>query len=874
MLRLTLVLLSLLALRQPELIGADSVTQVTITNAADIHHLSREAANLGFPVMLTGAVTYSDRLWNVLFVCDASSGVFVFLSDGEYPTNGELVEIVGRTGDGSFLPVVTAATWRHMGVGTLPQPRRISQPERFAAEIDSQWSEFVGVVREVSMNSEKNHFQIDLADAGWRARAFVPASAVRDPVALNRMIDARVRIVGVAGIDYDESAPGGVRLKAFVPDGGRIQALDQPTGDPFALPFVPLAKAPGNSATNVHRIHVRGLVTYVGSSGELVLQQENSALRVLGNTQGFKVGDSLEAVGFVAPGIFSPVLEDAAVRPTSEPAKAPPVSVVPASVLWGNYDGRLVRLTGILQSRETVETKQVLKLLGDGVLFVAALEGTPAPGDWSRLKNGDRVQVTGVCTVQGAKRASPQSFQVLLRSAADAVCMPRELEFSARQVLTLIALGAAACGLVLLWGMVLKRRVAEQTAELANSLSLLQATIESTADGILVVDHCGKVTHYNRNFAQMWRLPSEVMDSKDDRHLVEFVVSQLIDEAAFLNKVKEVYATDLESLDTLEFKDGRVFERYSQPQRLGARCVGRVWSFRDVTARKRAEVESEVLNRKLLETSRQVGMAEVATAVLHNVGNVLNSVNVSATIVKDRLQRSRANNLVQAAELIELRMNDLETFLRQDPKGQKLRQYLKQLGVTLVHENDEIRTELELLRRNIEHIKAIVAMQQSYARVGGTLEKLDPKELMENAVQINGAAFERDQIQVRREYQPVPQFLVERHKVLQILINLLSNARHALESSPRANRQVTLSIFPKGAERVCLQVSDNGSGIESQNLGRIFNQGFTTRQDGHGFGLHSGANAAKEMNGALCVRSDGPGQGASFTLELPLAKGA
>ena len=120
-----------------------------------------------------------------------------------------------------------------------------------------------------------------------------------------------------------------------------------------------------------------------------------------------------------------------------------------------------------------------------------------------------------------------------------------------------------------------------------------------------------------------------------------------------------------------------------------------------------------------------------------------------------------------------------------------------------------------------------------------------------------------------REYQAGLRVRVDRHKALQILVNLLSNARYALERTAREERQVVLSVCPGSGARVCLRVRDNGAGIEPDHLNRIFSQGFTTRKNGHGFGLHSGANAAKEMNGSLSVASDGPGQGAVFTLELP-----
>jgi len=637
--------------------------------------------------------------------------------------------------------------------------------------------------------------------------------------------------------------------------------------------LMPLSKVNSLTNTPAHRVHVRGLATYLQPSGAIVLQEDNSALRVLApDPNGFKVGDTLEAVGFISPGIFTPVLEDALIQPIAVKLQAEPLQVEPARVLWGNFDARLVSLTGIIQNHEATETNHTLRLLQDGVLFAASLDSAKASNDWAQLKKGDRVRVTGVCSLQGAQGA-PQSFRIALRSPGDVVFVPRLREFSLQQVLMIIVGAVTVWGIVLLWGLLLRRRVQEQTRELARSLSLLNATIESTADGILVVDLNGRVTSHNGKFAEMWRLPPETLESRNDQELMGCLVARLRDGQAFVNKALDLRANpEAENFDTLELRDGSLFESFSKAQRLGDRCVGRVWCFRDVTMRKRAEVKLEAVNRQLLDTSRRLGMAEVATAVLHNVGNVLNSVNVSATLVHDRLQRSRATNLIHSAELIEKRMDNLELFLTQDPKGMKFRAYLKDLGQTLLHENEGLREEVESLRRNVEHIKTIVAMQQSYAQVSGTVEKLDPRDLMENAVQINGAAFERGQIQLVRDYKTVPHILVDRHKVLQILINLLSNARHALASTAPNERSVSLSIFPNRSERVCLRVSDNGVGIQAENLDRIFNQGFSTKKDGHGFGLHSGANAAKEMNGALSVQSDGPGKGAVFTLELPVIK--
>ncbi|PYJ60919.1 MAG: ATPase [Verrucomicrobia bacterium] len=417
----------------------------------------------------------------------------------------------------------------------------------------------------------------------------------------------------------------------------------------------------------------------------------------------------------------------------------------------------------------------------------------------------------------------------------------------------------------------IERQVGERTAELANSLSVLHATLESTADGILVVDYQGRITNFNRKFAEMWRLPQEVLASGDDQQALMAVLAQLKDEETFLRKVKQLYALpEAESYDTVEFKDGRVFERYSQPQRIAGKSAGRVWCFRDVTERKRAEAELENVHKQLVDTSRQAGMAEVATGVLHNVGNVLNSVNVSTTLVSENLKRSKAGNLARVAAMFREHAADLGAFLTADPKGKQLPAYLGQLADHLTREQSALLKESNLLKKNIEHIKDIVAMQQSYAKVSGVTEVVNVSDLVEDSLRMNAGALTRHGVQVIRKFDPhLPEITVEKHKVLQILVNLIRNAKYACAESGRTDMEMTVRVT-NGDDRMRIAVVDNGVGIPAENLARIFNHGFTTRKDGHGFGLHSGALAAKEMGGALCVHSDGPGHGAMFTLELPI----
>ena len=290
----------------------------------------------------------------------------------------------------------------------------------------------------------------------------------------------------------------------------------------------------------------------------------------------------------------------------------------------------------------------------------------------------------------------------------------------------------------------------------------------------------------------------------------------------------------------------------------------------DITERKHAEARLAETHRQLLESSRQAGMAEVATGVLHNVGNVLNSVNVSTTLIGDRVRQSKVANVRKLAELLAEQQHDLARFLTTDPRGAKVPAFVQSLAEHLRAEQEETLREVESLRKNIEHIKDIVAMQQSYAKVCGVSEAVAVHDLIDDALRMHASGLARDDLAVVREAPANPTVTVEKHKVLQILVNLLRNARYACDDSGRADKQMTIRVTEAGGT-VRIAVIDNGVGIPAENLTRIFSHGFTTKKHGHGFGLHSGAIAARELGGALRAHSDGHGHGAAFTLELPLA---
>jgi len=279
--------------------------------------------------------------------------------------------------------------------------------------------------------------------------------------------------------------------------------------------------------------------------------------------------------------------------------------------------------------------------------------------------------------------------------------------------------------------------------------------------------------------------------------------------------------------------------------------------------------ELEAIHNQLLEASRQAGMSEIAVNVLHNVGNVLNSVNVSTGMIIQNAKKSKISNLARVVVLLKEHPHDLGEFITLDSRGKNIPAHLAQLSEHLMAEQKINLRELEELRSNVEHIKEIVAMQQNYAKFGGVKEVMNIVSLVEHSLLIDQGALNRNGVEVIREFEDVPPLNVEKHKIVQILVNLLHNAKHACEDSERLDKRLTVRVaYADGKVRI--SVIDNGVGIPAENLTRVFNHGFTTRKDGHGFGLHSGALSAKEMDGSLTVQSDGPGQGATFTLELPL----
>jgi PAS domain S-box-containing protein len=411
----------------------------------------------------------------------------------------------------------------------------------------------------------------------------------------------------------------------------------------------------------------------------------------------------------------------------------------------------------------------------------------------------------------------------------------------------------------------------EQTLRtLRESEGKLVSLIESTEDSVCSLDMHGRILTANQGARRLLRQVSRAEPSPGDSLLGLFPLAQ---QARWKEGVAqalgghpwrfEVNATSEEGPRVLDISLNPILG----PE---GRTVGATLFGRDITALKEAEARLSELHRNLLDVSRQAGKAEIATGILHNIGNTLTSVNVSVQLVDQGLRALRLSGVDRTAALLEDKAQELGTFLVSDPQGQQLPAYLRALATQLSGEQEALLHEVALLKERVEHVKAVVSMQQEHASAVGVLEQVPVPQLLHDALRLHTAAFKQFDIQVHSEYAAMPPVIVDRHKLLQVLLNLLNNARQSLQASGRPDKQLTLRVESAPGERLRISIADNGVGISPEHLPRLFSAGFTTRKEGHGFGLHISALTAMEMSGTLSCVSAGPGQGATFTIELPL----
>ncbi|MFO1022616.1 MAG: ATP-binding protein, partial [Planctomycetales bacterium] len=406
------------------------------------------------------------------------------------------------------------------------------------------------------------------------------------------------------------------------------------------------------------------------------------------------------------------------------------------------------------------------------------------------------------------------------------------------------------------------REVARRTQELAESAAQIHSILDATADPILSVNKNGRLLSSNRaGIALLGFNPEhaggsnltsliENLDWRRITHQAQFPargVSHFVNPAGFRIPI-EYCATDVEGVST--------DKRY-------------IIGIRDISEHVQAEADKSDLQQQLVSAARQAGKAEIANGVLHNVGNVLNTIATSQSIIAEILGHSRAGRLRDLSKMLASEQHHLTDFLLQDPRGKQVPAFIEGLAGNLEHDLLNLKSEVDTIGKSVGHIKVVIGTQQNMAKAGGLKELNAPASIVEEAVAFKSDRLQRHAVRIQREFQDVPDILVDRNQLLQVLINFVKNAIDALVEAQTANK-VLCFMITRTEDYVRISVRDNGPGISRENRTRIFTQGFTTKPNGHGFGLHFSACVVKELGGRIGVESDGPGCGACFFVELPL----
>ena len=792
-----------------------------LTAIAQIRRLGRDELVTGIKVRLRGVVI--ETLGS--FIQQGDEGLELWQDDGKPELArifGDYIEVVGRVfWEDRSGPKVRAEQVKVLGKGELPQPVRLNWSQMTSGKPIDRWVEIEGVVR----STDGSHLL--LACEGGQVMATVRFAAAPE---VEKLVGATVRIRGVGVIATDDRGQvQGVQLIAPSLDYVEVR---MPAVDAFTLAARPigtllLIKPPYDLA---HRVNVEGTITF-HQGAKFFLQDASGSAMVLARQE-----------------------------------------VILSEPLDRTMHWLFLRTTSTNQA---------------------------AAGDLN-LQIGDQVQVAGFPEFGGE---SPVLTEALFRKEGKHKLV-KPVDTSVENILT----GRPDASLVSLECLVLGREVlgADSVLQLRAGQKVFQGVLagDRRAFSNLMPGSQVRITGVcqvepnpyaglGRNvtaFKILLRTADDLVvlarppwwNFKHTLIVVGALIFVLVLASVWIRtlhgqveertkRLKQEIEEHMNTERQLAEETRRVQAEIEEHRRTEARLGEKTGLLeQEIEERKRVQAEVDRVHRELVMASRLAGMAEVATGVLHNVGNVLNGVNVLASLIVTHVQKSKVSSVSKLASLFGEHRHDLGTFMTENANGQQISGYVERLAGHLADEQSSLLEKVKTITDNVQHIKEIVAMQQSYARIGGVLEQISLQDIVEDSLRMHHEAMARHGIKIVREFEGVPRVTVDRNKVLQILFNLLANAKYACEAGIQSPKQVTVRICQSNG-CVHVSVADNGFGIAPENLPKIFTQGFTTRRGGHGFGLHSSILAAQELGGSLHVQSSGLGLGAVFTLKIPVA---
>ncbi|QDT06956.1 Sensor protein FixL [Rubripirellula lacrimiformis] len=510
-------------------------------------------------------------------------------------------------------------------------------------------------------------------------------------------------------------------------------------------------------------------------------------------------------------------------------------------------------------------------LMGRGGLYQSCAQWLEVEAERELLKSS---------RVEHLSRYAKVKDQLLQRSAkttSDSAHQATALV--AKASMTILVIGLLSAVVFLILAKMIAKTISSQLNTLSQqSIELKAAKAEAdklslvakhTSNSVVITDSASRIEWVNDGFTRITGyapkeviglVPGHFLPGEDtDPRTVELIRAAMLERKGF----------DVELINY--HKDGTPYWIATEVRPIRD-SDGSVMNFiaigSDITSRKTADRERELLASELQASARQAGMAELAGEVLHNVGNALNSINVSAQTLRDRFDSPTCEHLTKASQLICDHEDQLADFVTLDPRGKQFPNFFRQLASVATSDRQSQLDEVRELIEKIDHVKEIVACQQAFSNQRSPREPASPVTVAEQAIKMNIASLGYHGIRLERDFESGSDVLLEKHSIIQVLMNLIKNAKESVVAADMADPCIKVSIRRRPHE-ITFIVSDNGMGIAKENFVEVFRHGYTTKESGQGYGLHSSGNMAQDLGGSLSAASEGERRGATFTLTVP-----